>query len=94
MLVSVKPSTKRFRTNDRIPVIMKAHKNAEIPSDSRSVFAALRTLVQSKNPPVPLLGYDIEEKSFKWDVGPDKPPAYQTQKDALAAIQRYLNKSR
>ena len=90
---SAKPPTKRSRTNDRTGVLKKAHQYAE-DDDPRSVLAALRVLAQSKNPPAPLLGYDIDEKSFKWDAGPDVPPRYQSEKDALAAIRRYLEKSR
>jgi hypothetical protein len=87
------PSGKRSRTNDRTGTLKKACQNAEDPTDPRSVLAALRALAQSK-PQAPLLGYDVEEKSFKWDVGLDKGPAYQREKDALAVITRYLDKSR
>ncbi|MES2128470.1 MAG: hypothetical protein V4463_14480 [Pseudomonadota bacterium] len=87
-------STKRSRTNDRTLVIIKALQHSEVPSDPRSVFAALRALAQSKNPPSPLLGFDADEKALKWEGEPDGPPAYQSQKDALAAIKRYLKKSR
>jgi hypothetical protein len=90
---AAKPPTKRSRTNDRTSVLKKAHKYAG-EDDPRSVFGALRVLAQSKSPPAPLLGYDIDEKSLKWDAGPDVPPKYQSEKDALAAVRRYLEKSR
>lgn len=81
---------KRTRTNDRTGVIKKAHERATHPNSSRSILAALRELATSKIRPTPLLGYDADEKSFKWDAGAELPPKYQSEKDALATISRYL----
>jgi len=86
------PSGKRSRTNDRTGTLKKACQNAEDPNDPRSVFAALRALAQFA-PQAPLLGYDVDEKSLKWDDGPDAGPKYQSEKNALAAIRRYLARS-
>lgn len=87
------PPGKRSRTNDRTGILKKACQDAEDPNDPRSVLAALRALAKSK-PQAPLLGYDVEENSLKWDVGPDEGPEYQKEKNTLAVIKRYLAKSR
>jgi len=88
-----KQPIKRSRTNDRTAMLKAARLNAKFPNDPRSVFAALRALAET-NPQAPLFGYDVDAKALKWDNGPDVPPKYQSEKDALAAIKRYIEKSR
>jgi len=82
---------KRVRSNDRTEVIALARKRANNPDDPRSVLDALRRMV----PFPPLCGYDSAERVLKWDTGnEDQPPKFQKEKDALAAIRRYIDKNR
>lgn len=83
--------SKRVRSNDRTEVIALARKRASNPDDPRSVLDALKRMV----PFSPLCGYDSAERVLKWDTGnEDQPPKFQKEKDALAAIQRNIDKSR
>lgn len=80
--------TRQIRLNDRTEVIATAVKEARVPDNPHSVLETMRDLARTSRF-THLLGY-VPREGFQWMSDESDLPKYQSEKDALAAIRRYL----